>query len=436
MKSKSQIRALSVIANQRKLGTVLYADDKLSFRYDQSWQEWEQAFALSVSMPVSAGTYDHDVVEPYLWGLLPDNNDILDQYAKQFHVSPRNVFRLLEHLGEDCPGAIQFIPEESEDKLLSGSYREEVDWITAEGLNDLIGSIKRNKGLQRLSISHGQFSLAGAQPKTALYKCKNTGRWGVPKGVTPTTHILKPAVGDLDGFAENEHYCLKLAEAIGLNTVKSSVIKCGDIPVIVVERYDRFFVNETLVRIHQEDMCQARSVYPSRKYENEGGPSVSQMAETLWDVSHDALKDIQGLADALIFNYLIIGTDAHAKNYSLLHLRSNYIRMTLLYDVASILPYPNIYESRRVKLAMKIGSDYLLRKIERRHWEMCAKQLKLKPQYLLERLKQLAQSILQNTDSVAAKLHDDGLSDPIIDKLSTLIKQRAEDVLTQYSDSI
>lgn len=434
MKSKSNISALSVIANQRKLGTLLYENDTLSFRYDDSWQDWEEAFALSVSMPISSTIYHHDVVEAYLWGLLPDNNAILEQYGKQFHVSPRNVFSLLKHLGEDCPGAIQFIPEEYESKLLTGEYREEVDWINTEEMNQLIASIKRNNGLQRSSISHGQFSLAGAQPKTALYQCKKTGRWGVPKGKTPTTHILKPAVGDLDGIAENEHYCLKLAEAIGLKTVKSSVIKCGDIPVIVIERYDRFFVNDTLIRIHQEDMCQARSVHPSRKYENENGPSVRDIAETLWEVAYDALEDIQRLADALIYNYLIIGTDAHAKNYSLLHLTSNHIKMTLLYDVASILPYPNIYQSHKVKLAMKIGSEYLLRKIDQRHWKMCAKQLKLKPEYLLKRLNQLRLNIINNATSVAAGLHDDGLHDPIIDKLASLIKNRAENVLAQYAD--
>lgn len=435
MKNKSKISALSVIANQHKLGTLSYDNDKLSFRYDESWQDWKEAFALSVSMPISEGGYGHDVVEPYLWGLLPDNYDILEQYGKQFHVSPRNVFRLLEHLGEDCPGAIQFITEEDEAKLLSGAYREEVDWIDVAELNQLIASIKKNQGLQRASISQGQFSLAGAQPKTALYQCKDKGRWGVPKGMTPTTHILKPAVGEFNGIAENEHYCLKLAEAIGLKTVRSSVIKCEDIPVIVVERYDRIYANDALVRIHQEDMCQAHSVDPRNKYENQGGPSVSDMADTLWDFSNEALEDIRRLADALIYNYLIIGTDAHAKNYSMLHLTTHHIRMTPLYDVASILPYPNQHESHKIKLAMKTGSEYLIRKIEKRHWETCAKQLKLKPVYLLNRLNQLAQDIIDNADSVAANLHHDGLDDPIINKLASLIKQRAEDVLAQYAGS-
>ena len=171
------------------------------------------------------------------------------------------------------------------------------------------------------------------------------------------------------------------------------------------------------------------------KYENQGGPSVGDIAEILWEVSSNALEDIQELADALIYNYLIIGTDAHAKNYSILHQKATHIKMTLLYDVASILPYPHLYQLPKVKLAMKIGTEYLIRKIKQRHWEACAKQLKLKPEYLLKRLNQLAHNIIENADLVASKLHNDGLDDPIIDQLAHLIKQRAKDVLAQSGDS-
>ena len=153
MKNGSKISTLSVIANQRKLGTLFYDKNDLSFQYHENWQDRYEAFALSISMSISEEIYDNDVVEPYLWGLLPDNNDILKQYGKQFQVSPRNVFRLLEHLGKDCPGAIQFITEEDEAQLLNGGYREEVDWINTAELNQLITSIKKNKGLQRSSIS-------------------------------------------------------------------------------------------------------------------------------------------------------------------------------------------------------------------------------------------------------------------------------------------
>jgi serine/threonine-protein kinase HipA len=422
---------LSIIANQRKLGSISYEHGKLSFQYEPSWNDWADAFDLSVSMPLSSETYGHDLVEPYLWGLLPDNNDILKQYGKQFHVSSRNVFRLLEHVGQDCPGAIQFISEQDEDELLGLKYQEDVEWITKDGLDDLIVSIKANKGLQRTSSSQGQFSLAGAQPKTALYKSITSGEWGIPKGLTPTTHILKPAVGEYAGFAENEHYCLRLAEAVGMDVAKSSVIMCADIPVIVVERYDRFFDNDVLLRIHQEDMCQARSVYPDLKYENEGGPTVANISETIWDNSDDAYEDITKFADALLFNYLVIGTDAHAKNYSLLHLASQRTRLTPLYDMVSALPYPSVYNPFKTKLAMKIGSEYILRKIEQRHWEACAKQLKLKPEYLLNRLNQLAESILKNAKPVAEKLHQGGLDHPIIDNLASTITERAEKVLSQ-----
>jgi serine/threonine-protein kinase HipA len=218
-----------------------------------------------------------------------------------------------------------------------------------------------------------------------------------------------------------------------MDVAKSSVIMCADIPVIVVGRYDRFFDNDVLLRLHQEDMCQARSVYPERKYENEGGPRVADISEIIWDYSDNAYEDITKFADALILNFLIIGTDAHAKNYSLLHLSSQRIRLTPLYDVVSALPYPNIYNPKRVKFAMKIGSEYLLRKIEQRHWEACAKQLKLKPDYLMGRLKVLAEDVMQKTDSVVQRLNNEGLEHEIIKTLNGMIKERCKSVLTQFS---
>lgn len=240
---------LSILADHKKLGSVDYSNDKLSFRYEQRWLMSDDAFPLSVSMPLSESEHPHEVIEAYLWGLLPDNNEILARYGKQFQVSSRNVFRLLQHMGADCPGIIQIIKLENEPLLLDqehtmSCYDDQVDWLTADGLTELMQSIKEDNGLQRMDASQGQFSLAGAQPKTVLYQCPETARWGVPKGsgVVPTTHILKPAIGEYAGMAENEHFCLKLAGALGLETASSEVIQCGDIPVIVLERYDRLLL--------------------------------------------------------------------------------------------------------------------------------------------------------------------------------------------------
>lgn len=72
--------------------------------------------------------------------------------------------------------------------------------------------------------------------------------------------------------------------------------------------------------------------------------------------STDRQTDVDTFTAALGFNWLIAGTDAHAKNSSLL-LSGPHVRLAPLYDVASVLPYDE-FDSRKVKLAMKVGKCY------------------------------------------------------------------------------
>jgi len=426
--------SLSIIANGLKLGTVTYRGNRLDFRYALSWQESQDAFPLSVSMPLATSDHPHEVIEPYLWGLLPDNQSVLDLWGKRFHVSSRNVFRLLEHVGEDCAGAIQFIPENQENDLLAQSYQEQVQWLSDAELAERIQLVLENHGIQRVATDQGQFSLAGAQPKIALYQSPDTGAWGVPQGMTPTTHILKPASANFPGFAENEHFCLSLASALGITTAHSSVMHttgATGVPVIIVERYDRIHNGKHFIRIHQEDFCQAKAIHPDRKYQSDGGPSVEEIASMIWDVSSDAHRDILTLADALLLNFLISGTDAHAKNYSLLLAGGNQVRLAPLYDIASTLPYPQTVSPHKAKLAMKMGSTYQLKKIELRHWEACAKQLRLPSARLIERLQSIAEKLQSLAPGIAEQLNQEGLTHPVIQTLAESISQRAGDILRQ-----
>lgn len=423
---------LSIIANGQKLGSVTFRSNRLSFRYTETWQASSAAFPLSVSMPLAQREHPHEIIEAYLWGLLPDNNAVLEQWGKKFQVSSRNVFRLLEHVGEDCAGSIQFIPEEREGELLEQAYTAEVTWLTEDELSERIELVLANHGTQRMATDQGQFSLAGARPKIALYQSPESGAWGIPRGQTPTTHILKPASAHFPGYAENEHFCLSLADALGISTASSSVIHSGEIPVIVLRRYDRFLRDSQFLRIHQEDFCQALAVYPHLKYQSEGGPAVADIAQVIWDFSSAAHQDILTFADALILNFLIAGTDAHAKNYSLLLAQNGQVRLAPLYDIASTLPYPKDISPHKAKLAMKIGSTYQLQRIEHRHWLLCAKQLRLPPHRLLERLKAMTVTLQSLAPRIANDLNDQGLNHPVIQTLAQDISARCALIASQY----
>jgi serine/threonine-protein kinase HipA len=196
---------------------------RLAFTYTEEWIASPAAYPLSVSIPLTLDTQGRRKIEPFLWGLLPDNEIVLGQWARKFHVSPRNVFGLLSSVGEDCAGAVQFVRPERMDAVRSDA-RAEVEWLDEAGVAERLRALRQDQSAWRIARDTGQFSLAGAQPKTALLL--QDGRWGVPSGRIPTTHILKPPTGEFDGHAENEHFCLELARNLGLPVANSEVRIC------------------------------------------------------------------------------------------------------------------------------------------------------------------------------------------------------------------
>lgn len=404
--------SLMVMADGVRMGTLLRNGKSLAFHYEPSWLESPRRFPLSLSMPLALKEHPHAAIEPFLWGLLPDNLQTLEEWGRRFQISPRNAYRIISHVGEDCAGAVQFLRADS-----AGASETGVRWLADDGLVRRIELLLENHGSTRLAGDGGQFSLAGAQPKLALHRHPVSGLWGVPQGNTPTTHILKPATGEFGGHVENEHFCLRLAAALGLRTCSSAVIRPGGHPVIVIERYDRLWRDHRCLRIHQEDVCQALAVHPSRKYQNECGPGVRETAALLRDQSTDPASDLAAFADALLFNWLIAGTDAHTKNFSLLIAAGPQVRLAPLYDLASALPYPQRIDLQKARLAMKIGGSYRLREIQRHHWEACARDLRLSAPALIDRAEALITHITDALPTVAHALHEEGIVDPVIEKL-------------------
>lgn len=385
--------SLEAIYNDRRVGVIRYERDRLRFEYDSLWREDRTSFPLSLSMPVTRRAHDDTVVRPFLSGLLPDNIEVLRRWGQRFQVSARNPFRLLSHVGEECAGAVQFVPSESSERWLAGEAPEGVTWLAEEELVERISDLVNDHSRARRIGDVGQFSLAGAQAKIGLYRDAGSNRWGIPEGAMPTTHILKPNIGTFDHYEENEHFCLQLARRLGLQTARSWTERIGKIPVIIVERFDRAAVGSRIMRIHQEDTCQALGRMPEIKYQNQGGPSAAEIFELIRDHSTRLREDVERLLDAMIYNWLIGGTDAHAKNYGFLLAGGGQIRMAPLYDLSSCLPYPRDIPPKKAKLAMKIGGDYLLWKIGRDHWKKAAEDWKLDPDRVFDRIIRMASAM-------------------------------------------
>lgn len=410
---------LSVCLEGTVAGVLEGDGARARFAYSAEWLKSPGAYPLSQSMPPSTETYTGRRVLNFLWGLLPDNARILDTWARWFQVSARNPIALLAHVGEDCPGAVQFVAQDRLAAVLESSKAApRVEWLDESQLGDRIRALVRDGSAAR-TVNEGQFSLPGAQAKIALYFDARQARWGIPSGRTPTTHILKPVANDFEGFAENEHFCLTLARRLELPAARTEWASIGGVPTLVVERYDRVQIENRWHRVHQEDCCQALGVHPDSKYENQGGPGFPNLMSLL-NGADDPETDRSRLMKSACLSYLFAATDIHAKNFSLLYKRGTRrpsMRLAPFYDIASTWPYPRRVPVQRAKLAMRIGGHYRLREITPRHFRKLALACGYPADALLATLDDFCERLPDEAQAVFDETIEKGMARPVLAKL-------------------
>jgi serine/threonine-protein kinase HipA len=381
MARKKTHAPLDVYINNRLAGQLLKEKGgAISFTYDASWLEWEHRFPVSLSLPLREGGYRGSQVAAVFENLLPDNPDIRKKVAERTGAAGTDAWSLLEEIGRDCVGAIQFLHE--------GEKPSALDVIEGQSVsNEDIERILANLGRIPLGIDpeHAfRISVAGAQEKTALLY--HEGRWMQPAGTTPTSHILKPEIGTIPtasgeiamtASVDNEHYCLTLMEEFGLKVARTSIATFGTRRVLVVERFDRESrANGSLLRLPQEDCCQALGVPPSRKYQStieghENGPGIVDIMKLLQG-SDTPNEDRAAFFRAQIVFWLIGATDGHAKNFSIFLRPGGGFRLTPFYDVLSA---QGAFDDGQIprkafRLAMSVGNSrkYKLLDISGRHF--------------------------------------------------------------------
>lgn len=427
-------RELLLLLGDSIAGTVTRGSGRLRFAYDPDYAGDPQATPVSMSMPLQIAEHSDKVVSPWLWGLLPDNDAVLNRWARDFHVSAQSPFSMLAtSLGEDCPGAVRLVTPDRVDELLEASRKPkpieaegEVEWLSESGVAQRLRDLIEDQTAWLGARDNGRFSLAGAQAKTALLKLGS--RWGDPHGAQATTHILKPAIAGFDDHDLNEHLCLSAMRSLGLPAVKSTLERFGSTSAIVVARYDRVLLNGSQVRVHQEDMCQALGVHPSQKYQNEGGPGPREITAMLRRAMPASAANlaIRTFTDALVWNWVIAGTDAHAKNYSLL-LSGSQVRLAPLYDVASALPYKQIAEHKR-RLAMKFGGSYKLDPVGS-PWRKLAVEVGMSEDEVRERARRIVESAPDAFGQAAADSRVLALDSDLPSRMTTLVRDRASKCL-------
>ena len=374
MPRKALHKPLRVRLNNRLVGQLLKEPSgAISFHYDESWLAWEQAIPVSLSLPLREDAFKGQPVVAVFENLLPDADALRRRVAERVGASGIDAYSLLSRIGRDCVGALQFTPDDD-------SAPEATFAITGEVVNDgEIEAILKNLQQAPLGLSEdGDFriSVAGAQEKTALLF--HEGKWWKPHGTTPTTHLLKTQIGklqnglDLSNSIENEFYCLKLLAAFGLPVNAAEIQTFGKTKALVIERFDRRWSKDgRLLRLPQEDFCQALSVPPTRKYQNEGGPGMVDILRQLQG-SDTPAQDQKTFIKAQILSWLMGATDGHAKNYSIFLGPQGRFYMTPLYDVLTAQPSLDAHQITRqqMKLAMFVGDNrhYRIDTIEGRHF--------------------------------------------------------------------
>ena len=364
------------------------AGGALAFAYDSSYTARANPTPLSLSMPLSGSRHSNRVVAAWLEGLLPDNLAVREEWARRFEVSARNPFALLRHVGRDAAGAVQVLPVDV-DPPDAARRTGDVRRLTEDELSGLLLRLTVGDHGWDVGAGSGRWSLAGAQNKVALHRLDDGG-WGVPQDATPTTHILKPtrAGTRFEDLHVNEFVCLRAAGLLGLRVARVDLVDVGGATTLVSTRYDRGRGQDGMwLRLHQEDLLQAMSYPPTKKYQSDGGPGVKNVASllsTLALADRDAVRS--AFFDAFAFNVLVGGTDAHAKNYSLL-LRGPRVALAPLYDVASYAPY--LKRGEAVRSSMKVGRTWLVRDVTVEDWVAVGLSLGLEATEAVDRVERL-----------------------------------------------
>jgi len=346
----------------------LRMDDKgdFSFQYAPEWIENPSAIPLSIRLPLRKEPYPDSICRFFFSNLLPEGN-VRALIARKLGISETNDFELLIALGGDCAGAISLLPEGQK-----VSDQGEYERVTPKELDAMIEGMSSRPLL--VWKEELRLSLAGAQQKLPVYV--EGEKIYLPRGTYPSSHILKPKITGFDQIIENEAFCMTLAKRYGLPVPEARILTGGgkaalscfrkwNQPIYLVERYDRKRdVQNRLIRLHQEDFCQALGYSYTRKYEGEGGPNLQNCLSLLSDRGTEPLIDKKIFIQWIVFNYLIGNCDAHAKNASMLITQKDY-RLAPLYDLVSTTLYPSL----SAKLAMRIGGENRPEWILRKHWE-------------------------------------------------------------------
>ncbi len=380
---------LQVIWNKRLVGTLdRHKKDRVVFQYSQDWIEKESS-PVSLSLPCRKEKFPPAISTAFFENLLPESNA---RTVLAFHrrFDKRDTYAFLENYGEDCAGALSIIPENQEPDFTPGQY-ENITRELIKTLDKIVLEPERYKLYPEMK--HAKLSLAGAQDKLPVY-IKGTQFYLPKNSGSATTHIIKPVNAGFTDIPRNEAFCMELAQRSGFSIPDSKIMKIDAHELFVVERYDRQEINKEIVRIHQEDFCQAMGYPAERKYQETGGPGFIECRELIDEYlsNHGATNRILFIR-MMIFNYIIGNHEAHGKNFSILHNKG--FELAPFYDLVSTQVYP-----LDNKFAMSIGQTFTLHRIKEHSFKKFAGDMNVRPELLASLINEVCEAVMNELDGL------------------------------------
>lgn len=408
---------LNIFFGNKKAGSLESTENRgVIFIYDEKYLNDKTSVPLSASLPLQREEFPQKQCIPFFSGLLPEE-DSRKKIADYLHISETSTLKLLEALGGECAGVISILSED-EDDLFSKETSYKLDSKNYEPLDDnrLLEFIEKMNTRPLIKADDKlRLSLAGAQEKLALAKIN--GEWYLPLNGAPSTHILKPTrTGSLSSLAQNEYICMKLAKSFGLPVPDVDLLNIAGKDVFVVERYDRIKEADSIQRLHQEDFCQALGIMSTSKYQNDGGPGIADIFNTILKICTVPALESQKFLRYVLFNYVIGNCDCHGKNYSLIY-KNNRIELSPLYDVVSTIIYSGLTE----KLSMKIGKHYEIQKVTQKDFSLLAESLNIKYSVLSNIFKDFAKKYITAFEELK---NNEKISRDILNSIFQVVKSR------------
>jgi serine/threonine-protein kinase HipA len=434
-----QVITLKVLMNGYSVGYLHKSSNgAMSFQYDEEWLSTERTRPISLSLPLTNKNYQDERVYNFFDNLLPDNQNIRSKIQSRFKISTNQPFDLLGAIGADCVGAIQICDNQQPIPDIKIVTAKPIS--TAEIAKILTGYQHTPLGIVT-EVDDFRISIAGAQEKTALLLYNE--QWCRPAGTTPTSHIFKLPIGfishsnlDLQDSCENEWLCLEISKAFGLPTANAQIQVFDGVKVLVVERFDRRWSPDKswLMRLPQEDFCQALGVSSNLKYQADGGPGIAEIMKLLMGANNAEADREQFFRSQVLF-WLLGAIDGHAKNFSIYIEAGGSYRLTPLYDVISAYPLieNKSLSAQKVKMAMALkgtsGNHYLWSKIQPRHFLATARAIDFSETKATKIVQEMLEKAVVVAQEVSEKLPSEfpqHISIPILQGMVKLAKKHVD----------